>query len=300
MKRKSALLLGIALAVVAMSASGLMGAPKKIYIHGFSPVAWDGYKNKDCQGKSTCDYWKGIKLDSSNPGKMVGWQSQDPWPSYGVPQALAILNQECRTEMCQIICHSTGCAITGYILDKFGKSYKISNVVDLASAAGGTPFATVGGAVEAVLAVVTLGLSNFLTGTGIYYLIPPVTRGYYDHNDTGGVPIYESAGMAAWWKVMLTQSIFGLFSGNDGVVPIASSCGYSRDFQANSCTGGGAWYWKDQRVCVSGACKNVPTFWFYTVDQYSSHYRQTGMGNNAHDLVHSDFTEGKYNHLHRK
>ncbi|MCE9599997.1 MAG: hypothetical protein K8S54_18700 [Spirochaetia bacterium] len=299
MKEKSALLRGIALAVFMLSASGLLAAPKKIYIHGFSPVSWDGYKNKECQGKTTCDYWKGIKLDSSNPGKMVGWQSQDPWPYYGVPQALTILNQECRTEMCQIICHSTGCAIAGYILDKHGKTYKISNVVDLASAAGGTPFATMASNVEFILAVASLGLSNFLTGTGVYYLIPASTRSWYDHNNTNGVPIYESAGMAAWWKVILIQWVFGL-SGNDGVVPIASSCGYNQDIQTDVCTGGGYWGWTMNKTCVSGACTYLPALKFYTVGQWKSHYRQSGMGNKAHDLVHSDFIDGKYNNLHRQ
>ncbi len=222
---------------------GIAADTRNVYIHGYQ--AWligDPISSYNCQNSTgSCKYWNG--QDQKSNKVHVGWLASEAWPFFGVPRAMAVLDSNCRSsaQYCTVICHSTGCPIIEYILANFGSRYYINYVSAHGSAEGGTNFAEIG------------KLFGPLTGTGVYYLSESVVRSFYDHNNTNGKTIYQTAGSRG-----NIVSIF-LQGEDDGVVPFHSACGYNRIFGANKCNGDRyycpVWY-NPFRFCDAGKYAN--------------------------------------------
>ena len=234
--------LGVVLTAALLVTGGLSAGTKNIYLHGYQ--AWligDPINAYNCQDQTSCGYWE--SQDTKSNKVHVGWLASEAWPFFGVPRAMSIMDKYCRSssQYCTVICHSTGCPIAEYILDKYGSRYYVNYVLAHGSAEGGTDMAEVG------------KLFGFISGTGVYYLSQSVVRGYYDHNDTYGKTIYQTAGSKG------NVISFLLDGEDDGVVPEASACGYNRIFNANKCNGD--WYYcpvwyNPLKTCTAGKYSN--------------------------------------------
>ncbi|MBI3394579.1 MAG: hypothetical protein HY042_01970 [Spirochaetia bacterium] len=209
-----------------------------------------------------------------------------PWPYFGVPRLMEVLNQQCRgAEPCQILCHSTGCPITGYVLDH-NPGYNISSVVNLAGASGGSELATLAAWIKNLLGPLQW-IAELINGQGNYFLIPGVTRALYDHNDTSGVPISVVVGSKGEWYS------WAVFPGkNDGVVAFHSSAGYVKAFSADVVSGATEFCWKTGQSCWRAwwghtYCVSYPYPSSCGVARWNNHFLQSGMPNGGY---------GQYNH----
>ncbi|MEQ9364749.1 MAG: hypothetical protein RIF32_10915 [Leptospirales bacterium] len=271
--------------VAAVCLPGSLFAEKNVYIHGFQLTNIQAATVNECQGRNDCqNYWK--DLTPENHHVHVGWKASMPWPYYGVPRTLEVLNNHCRNDYCQVICHSTGCPIVAYVLDKYS-GYKIRRVVTLGSAEGGSELATYGSAVK----ILSTFLSpwaiaiELLTGTGNYYLGPGYVRGAYNHNDTRGVNFYMNAGYKGG---VLAVALPGE---DDGVVSMHSACGYNTSFSATKCIGDWRWCTKYKKSCPWRGCPKIPYPGKCTVGQWSRHYRASISGNDGHKAKHGEMAD---------
>ena len=193
---------------------------KIVYIHGFTTSqraafngAPDGTGLELCNNRRSCSYW----FDQlSGDVVHVGWASSvDDWRNRPVSIMVNMLNNNCRGNSCTIICHSTGCAITGKAIADFGNrfNWRINRVLTLGSAEGGSE------------------LANFanLIGSNGRYITPSIVRGAYNHNTTRGIPFFMGAGFDG------NFSSFLLPGEDDGTVAFHSACGYVRNISANRC-----------------------------------------------------------------
>ncbi len=194
-----------------------VNAQKLVYVHGFTTT---DRGLQSCNNQSTCSYWDGQELNGDKV--QVGWaSSRDDWRNRPVQRMVNILNNNCRNESCTIICHSTGCAITGKAIADFGgrSNWKINRVLTMGSAEGGSELANLAR----------------LVGSNGRYITPSIVRGAYNHNETRGVTFYTAAGFDG------NINSFLLPGEDDGVVAYHSACGYNRVVSRNRCDSGGKW-----------------------------------------------------------
>lgn len=222
-RRRIVLLAGLmTLGVTAVASRAAHATDTFIYVHGWDIDSVD-YSN--CQGQTTCPgYWQ----EQLNVNiRHVGWNTAVDWrSSTTASRAFNLLHQYCRTDQgnrCRIVCHSTGCAITGKVLSWYAAHntpWTIERVISLGSAEGGTEMA--------------FGSEWFGNPTG-QYLSPEIVRGHYNHNQTSGVPFFHIAG----YDGRFGPSWFN-YGNDDGVVPFHSACGYSSQGRYDRCSGQGA------------------------------------------------------------
>lgn len=227
-----------------------------IFVHGKSGKNHNGVGVTDVNG-----YWGG--MDASVTGKkiFVGYDGTTDPRTYGTARAQSNLSNAlvtyCKTgNVCRIVCHSAGCYATEYWLANLGgtttsKGFNISKVTALAAASGGSELAD-------TLDFVTLGwVGNAMDKS----LIVSTARSAYNHNNTGGVPIFHVPG----YKGMFGASAI-LPGEDDFAVAFHSSCGYSRPGGLDKC---------QASITVSEGIwpfnSNV------TYAQYSGHYRASSV-----------------------
>ena len=240
-------------------ASWNVSAETLIYVHGW----YGGYDYSFCNNAKKCDTW-GDTVDGgwngteggygTLPGKTVrhvGWDTSKDWRYEGVDRMRFVLDQQCRANTCAVICHSTGCPITGRVLDLYGSSsgWRINRVLTLGSAEGGSELAEWGQAwnwfVYGDTYIFTLGgwlakPKDEVIDWSIRKLTPSVVRNAYDHNDTAGVPFFHVAG----YDGGNTGAAALLPGQDDGTVAFHSACGYSQEFSSTWCSNDYTWVWR--------------------------------------------------------
>lgn len=240
-----------------------------IYIHGWNP--WISATDfQACQDQTYCSYWGNTDAVYWDPAvqeiRHVGWNTlTDDWRYFPVEQARRELDTRCVGSSCSIVCHSTGCAIAGKVLDTYGAGgtrWKINRVLTLGSGEGGSELADA--------QFTPIGAVSYLfTGPSSFFLRVGTVRGAYDHNDTAGAAFLHVAGYDGGW--------FGtaaLLPGqDDGVEAFHSACGYVKPFSATQCSND--WEW------VRKTSWGVPYYVMRTVSRWTNHDRVQYCGRNG-------------------
>lgn len=274
------LLVGMAFMLTALLA-GQANAQTNVYVHGWDPsgadLSWSNNSSVSPYG------WRGQLPNAIH----VGWNTGEHWAS-GVPNAVAVLDAQCSragTQSCNVVCHSTGCAITGAALDIHGTTngiprWRINRVLALASAEGGSEL---GGTGEMVNAAARLfGYSGPIASSG-RYLTPSVVRSAYDHHDTAGTAVFHVAG----YDGDLTSAL--LPGQDDGAVAFHSACGYVKVFSATQCSND--WEW------VRKTSFGVPYYVMRTVAQWTNHKRVEYCGRDGCNKTHMQLVEQQFQDL---
>ncbi|HYO97192.1 MAG TPA: hypothetical protein VER33_21930 [Polyangiaceae bacterium] len=256
-------------------------AETMVYIHGWNP--WLVKTNfQDCQDQTTCNYWSSSHM-YSEPNvtdiRHVGWNTlEDDWRYFPVEQARRVLDNRCVGDSCTIICHSTGCAIAGKVLDQYGAGgsrWRVNRVLTLGSAEGGSELAD--------LQFSPAGVVSYLfTGPSSFWLRVGTVRGAYDHNDTAGAPFFHVAGYDGGW--FLTATV--LPGQDDGVVPFHSACGYVKAFWSTQCSND--WEW------VRKTSWGVPYYVQRTVARWTNHTRVEYCGRDGCNQHHLDIYKPEF------
>jgi hypothetical protein len=230
-------------------------AEQYVYVHGWTA---SGADLTSCTSRDTCPrYWK--EQLSGVPVHHVGWNTAANWSESGVSNMVSVLDSSCSrsraSDACTIICHSTGCPIAGAALDWYGEGgarWRVTRVLTLGSAEGGTELASTGAGLNAYARLLQ---DSFLNGLGeafgfdgdvvnpsARYLTPGYVRDRYDHNDTAGVPFFHVAGYdgGSYGAALI------LPGQDDGVVPFHSACGYVKAFSSTQCSND--WEWATKKV----------------------------------------------------
>src|SRR5688572_19425399 len=80
-----------------------------VYVHGWLPSG-------DDLSHSNNGYWSPYPWGNTLSGAVhVGWHTGQAWPN-GVDKARVVLDDHCTRAFggsCTVVCHSTGCAVTG-------------------------------------------------------------------------------------------------------------------------------------------------------------------------------------------
>ena len=291
--------------------SGL-SAQTTIYVHGYKMWVAEYHRLGSCNDQTTCTgYWK---VQKAGDVRHVGWNGAQPWITSGVDAMTVVLNNRCRRDrgqQCNVVCHSTGCPITAYMLDKRNPivggryTYNIARVQALGSAEGGSDLADDGTTLKALSYLpagdaLSSGVQLFqvaFTGWGRDYLKPSYLRNKYtlNHDNTAGASFRmvagNSKGFVNWVggviKSVLSLDIFKLvdplIGQDDGVVAFHSSCAYAERFYSNNCS-------SDWKYCCRGfLCRKGVTC---EVRQWSNHRRIEACGRGACNKNHSELADG--------
>lgn len=277
-------LMVVALVLSALAARAA-SAQTPVYVHGWLP---DG-NNLSPHNNSR---WSPYPWGSTLPGAVfVGWNTKENWRGSGVDNTVAVFNARCLRsagQSCTVICHSTGCAVTGAVLDIHGTTggiprWNINRVLALASAEGGTELGSLAGLNSAVDAMMSVfGYSGPVTDS-LRYLTPSYVRGAYDHHDTAGTAFFHVAGYDGGWGSAL------LPGQDDGAVPYHSACGYVKVFSATQCSND--WEWA--KKCSWYGC--VPVM--RTVGQWTNHRRVEYCGRDGCNKRHMQLVDRQFQDL---
>ena len=243
-------ILGIAAAI--LFSFGLNAQTHTVFIHGKSGKNHNGIGTTDVN-----NYWAGMGNSVSGSKIFIGYDGTTDPRTYGSSRAQTNISSGLTTyckgaNSCKIVCHSAGCYAIEYFLSNLGataasRGFKLTKVTALAAASGGSELAS-------TLNGVSFG---FLGNAMDKALIVSTARGAFNHNNTGGVPIYHVPG----YKGMFGASAI-LPGEDDYAVAYHSSCAYSR-------TGG-------LSKCQSSLTQSEGIWPFnsnVTYNQYSGHYR---------------------------
>ena len=245
-----------------LSAPLALGAERmNIYIHGFT------VNEQSCNDQTSCSkVWK--EQHSNYPARHVaynGWKDPLVWKSdRGAYKLVGILNKYCAKtgpNSCRLFCHSMGCLTSGYVMANYGKNYRMVGVTAIASAQGGSEYASAGPAVAAFL-ISPLGAALVEAWMdGVTRLRVSVARNSgYSHDDTDGVPFQHSVGNKdLFWPINLI-----LPGKDDSVVAYHSTCAMADVEGFDSCGGHNKSYWS--------TCKKWG--WLPYPCQKSRYYRQ--------------------------
>jgi len=196
-----------------------------VFVHGKSGSNHNGVGTTDVNS-----YWGSSATVVSGNRIFVGYDGTTDPTTYGTARAQTNLStamtKYCKTgNTCRIVCHSAGCYATEFWLSNLGstassKGFVITKVTALASASGGSELAS-------ALNGITFGYA----GNGMdKSLIVSTARGRYNHNNTGGVSIFQVPG----YKGMAGASAI-LPGEDDYAVAYHSSCAYSRVGGVSKC-----------------------------------------------------------------
>lgn len=238
-----------------------------IFVHGKSSSNHNGVGTTDVNG-----YWGGMHTSVTGKKIFVGYDGTSDPRTYGAARAQTNLSSAlvtyCKTgNTCRIVCHSAGCYATEYFLSVLGstataKGFNISKVTALAAASGGSELAS-------ALNGISFGwLGNAMDKS----LVVSTARSAYNHNATGGVPIFHVPG----YKGMIGASAI-LPGEDDYAVAYHSSCGYSRVGGVSKCQAS-----LTQSEGIWPFNSNV------TYTQYQNHYRAPSLTSTGLYLDHSE------------
>jgi hypothetical protein len=198
-----------------------------VFVHGKSGSNHNGVGTSDVNG-----YWGTSTSTVTGKKIFIGYDGTSDPRTYGSARAQTNLSTGlstyCKTgNTCRIVCHSAGCYATEYWLatalgggTATSKGFNITKVTALASASGGSELAS-------ALDGVTFGwLGNAMDKS----LIVSTARSAYNHNNTGGVAIFQVPG----YKGMFGASAI-LPGEDDYAVAYHSSCAYSRVGGVDKC-----------------------------------------------------------------
>jgi predicted alpha/beta hydrolase family esterase len=230
-----------------------------IMIHGW----WEGM---DCTTEN-CTTWP--DTNTLNYKVYVNWNTSQDWRKEGVSRLKTTLNDECRwgSTRCVIVCHSTGCAITGKLLD-MQHSWPVEKVLALGSAEGGSEVAELA--------------SGIGMGSGLQHITPSIVRNAYDHNDTGGVPFIHLAGYDSGGSAAATI----LPGQDDGTVAFHSACAYSQVFSSTWCSNDYTWVWRSTWYGAKYVQRGVA--------QWSNHARSEYCGRDGCNKTHMQLTQPQF------
>ncbi|PJE04541.1 MAG: hypothetical protein CK427_01820 [Leptospira sp.] len=240
------------MAILLFVSLGLQAQTHTIFIHGKSSKNHNGIGTTDVN-----NYWAG--MSNSVPGSkiFIGYDGTTDPRTYGSSRAQTNistgLTNNCRgSNSCKIVCHSAGCYAIEFWLSNLGatassRGFNITKVTALAAASGGSELAS-------ALNGITFGFGGNAMDKA---LIVSTARSSFNHNNTGGVPIYHVPG----YKGMFGASAI-LPGEDDYAVAYHSACAYSRVGGVSKCQssltqGEGIWPFRS----------NV------TYNQYSGHFR---------------------------
>jgi hypothetical protein len=231
---------------------GLQAQTHTIFIHGKSGKNHNGIGTTDVN-----NYWAGMSNSVSGSKIFIGYNGTTDPRTYGSSRAQTNISTGLTTyckgsKSCKIVCHSAGCYAIEYWLSKLGstassKGFNITKVTALAAASGGSELAS-------ALNGITFGFAGNAMDKA---LIVSTARAAFNHNSTGGVPIYHVPG----YKGMFGASAI-LPGEDDYAVAYHSSCAYSRVGGVSKCQSS-----LTQKEGIWPFRKNV------TYNQYSGHYR---------------------------
>lgn len=240
------------MAILLFVSLSLQAQTHTIFIHGKSSKNHNGIGTTDVN-----NYWAG--MSNSVPGSkiFIGYDGTTDPRTYGSSRAQTNistgLTNNCRgSNSCKIVCHSAGCYAIEFWLSNLGstassRGFNITKVTALAAASGGSELAS-------ALNGITFGFGGNAMDKA---LIVSTARSSFNHNNTGGVPIYHVPG----YKGMFGASAI-LPGEDDYAVAYHSACAYSRVGGVSKCQssltqGEGIWPFRS----------NV------TYNQYSGHFR---------------------------
>jgi hypothetical protein len=198
-----------------------------IFVHGKSRSNHNGVGTTDVN-----NYWGAASGVVTGNKIFVGYDGTSDPTTYGTARAQTnistALTRYCKVgNSCRIICHSAGCYATEFWLSTAlggttasAKGFYITKVTALASASGGSELAS-------ALNGVTFGYAGNAMDKA---LIVSTARGRYNHNNTGGVPIFQVPG----YKGMAGASAI-LPGEDDYAVAYHSSCAYSKAGGVSKC-----------------------------------------------------------------
>lgn len=273
-----------------------------VYVHGWTPNGRN-YTNQ-CNNQSHCSYWK-----EQLPGEKnvyVGWNTGVDWRYGGVWNAQEVFNANCKSDSCVVICHSTGCPVTGRALDLYGASegWRITRVLALGSAEGGTELAeseSGGGYLgQTLMALGNIGyeLASDFDGTLLsqaidpdiqfnatsIFLRPNVVREAYNHDDTAGAAVFHVAGYDG------TAATSWILKGqDDGVVPFHSACGYVMEFHSTQCSNDWHMVWRKTWYGLKYVKR--------TAAQWANHRRVEYCGRDGCDKNHAQLMQLQFQQL---
>lgn len=240
------------MAILLFVSLSLQAQTHTIFIHGKSSKNHNGIGTTDVN-----NYWAG--MSNSVPGSkiFIGYDGTTDPRTYGSSRAQTNistgLTNNCRgSNSCKIVCHSAGCYAIEFWLSNLGatassRGFNITKVTALAAASGGSELAS-------ALNGITFGFGGNAMDKA---LIVSTARSSFNHNNTGGVPIFHVPG----YKGMFGASAI-LPGEDDYAVAYHSACAYSRVGGVSKCQssltqGEGIWPFRS----------NV------TYNQYSGHFR---------------------------
>lgn len=240
------------MAILLFVSLSLQAQTHTIFIHGKSSKNHNGIGTTDVN-----NYWAGMSNSVSGSKIFIGYDGTTDPRTYGSSRAQTNissgLTNNCRgSNSCKIVCHSAGCYAIEFWLSNLGatassRGFNITKVTALAAASGGSELAS-------ALNGITFGFGGNAMDKA---LIVSTARSSFNHNNTGGVPIYHVPG----YKGMFGASAI-LPGEDDYAVAYHSACAYSRVGGVSKCQssltqGEGIWPFR----------RNV------TYNQYSGHFR---------------------------
>ncbi len=212
-----------------------------IYIHGFS------VNEQGCQGQSTCTKVWGEQQNNYQVRHVAynGWRDPLVWQSdRGAYRLVSILNQYCSKSgpnSCRLFCHSMGCLTSGYVMATWGSNYRMIGVTAIASAQGGSEYASAGPVVAAMLIgpfATTLLIEGWMDAVNRLRVSTARNSGY-SHDNTGSVPFQHTVGYKdLFWPLNLV-----LPGKDDSVVAYHSTCGMADVTGFDRCGGHSQNYW---------------------------------------------------------
>ncbi|MBE7412984.1 MAG: hypothetical protein L6Q54_03860 [Leptospiraceae bacterium] len=267
--RKFYLLISILLFV----SGSLMAQNRTIFVHGKSGSNHNGTGTTDVN-----NYWGASANTVSGTKYFVGYDGTTDPRTYGTARAqtnlTTVLTNQCKgANSCKIVCHSAGCYATEYWLANLGgtaasKGFNIVKVTALAAASGGSELA------NTLNSFVLSWAGNAMDKS----LVVSTARAAYNHNNTGGVTIYQVPG----YKGMAGASAI-LPGEDDYAVAYHSSCAYSTVGGVDKCQSS-----LTQSEGIWPFNKNV------TYTQYSGHTRAPSVGSSGLYLNHGELKSEGY------
>jgi hypothetical protein len=269
--RSSKTILAIASLFALSLVSSVLAESYVVFVHGKSGSNHNGVGTTDVNS-----YWGASANVVTGKKIFIGYDGTTDPRTYGTARAqtniTSGLTTYCKTgNTCRIICHSAGCYATEYWLSTAlggttasSKGFNITKVTALASASGGSELAD-------SLNGITFGFGGNAMDNALKV---SNARSSYNHNNTGGVPIYQVPG----YKGMFGASAI-LPGEDDFAVAYHSACAYSKVGGVSKCQSSltqseGIWPFNSS----------------VTYTQYQGHYRAPSLTSTGLYLNHSELT----------
>ena len=281
-----------------------------IYVHGFGTTDFTKFNDTESNSTSNGGYRDTDNHQLGGTTVHVGykaWNSPTGWSNgEAQKQIYNVMYNRCRApNNCKVVCHSMGCLAFGYFNARYNRNYtyRVSQVVSLASAEGGSEVASAGvGIIKAVGgylggliggALAEMAAKNWMGA--IYGLQVSRARDAYNHNDAHHSSFYHYAGHKG---SLLSWMLPGE---DDFIVSFHSTCSYRKAWAFNNCSS--SRYdtdWKHRQVKWNRKCKGrswwkvcwkYPTWNAIKVYMHSNHYKAPSTGHSGVNANHSETSD---------